>query len=64
VAAQATGKFETVRQDAVRETSAALFAEATLNLTRWLRATGGLRYDHYWFDVRGPDRRGGPSPGP
>jgi len=44
-------RLRTVRQDAVRETSAALFAEATLNLTRWLRATGGLRYDHYWFDV-------------
>ena len=44
-------RLGTVQQDSVRETSAALFAEAEMRLTRWLRAVAGLRYDHYLFDV-------------
>src|SRR5438445_10365258 len=44
-------RLTTVRRDSLRETSAGLFAEAEVALTRWLRAVGGLRYDHYFFDV-------------
>jgi outer membrane receptor protein involved in Fe transport len=44
-------RLETVRQDFVRETSAGLFAEGEVQLAPWLRAMGGLRYDHYLFDV-------------
>jgi hypothetical protein len=47
----ARGRLGTVRQDFVRETSAALFAEAETLLTPWLRAIAGARYDRYWFDV-------------
>jgi len=45
-------RLGTVRQDAVRETSGSLFAEAELTPTRWLRFLAGLRYDHYFFDVQ------------
>src|SRR5947208_125862 len=44
-------RLTTVRRDSVRETSAGLFAEAEVALTRWLRAVAGLRYDHYFFDI-------------
>jgi hypothetical protein len=44
-------RLSTVRQDSVRETSGALYAEAEVGVTRWLRALAGLRYDHYLFDV-------------
>jgi hypothetical protein len=44
-------RLKTVLQDSVRETSAALFAEAEVGVTRWLRAVAGLRYDRYFFDV-------------
>src|SRR5205085_4041261 len=44
-------RLTTVRQDSVRETSAGLFAEAEVGLTRWLRAVAGVRYDRYFFDV-------------
>ena len=44
-------RLETVRHDAVREASAAVFAEVDANLTTWLRAIAGVRYDHYFFDV-------------
>src|SRR5438445_2936953 len=44
-------RLTTVRRDSVHETSAGLFAEAEVGLTRWLRAVAGLRYDHYFFDV-------------
>ena len=44
-------RLTTVREDSVRETSGALFAEAEVGVTRWLRAVGGLRYDHYFFAV-------------
>lgn len=43
---------ETVRQDFVRETSAGVYAEGEAKFTPWLRAVGGIRYDHYFFDVR------------
>jgi hypothetical protein len=42
---------DTVREDFVRETSAGAFAEGEAGVTPWLRATAGLRYDHYLFVV-------------
>ncbi len=44
-------RLATVRQDFVRETSGTLFADAELAPAPWLRAIGGVRYDHYFFDV-------------
>ncbi|HEY2031491.1 MAG TPA: TonB-dependent receptor [Myxococcales bacterium] len=48
---QARSRFATVRQDFVRETSGALFAEAEARPLRWVRAIAGVRYDHYFFAV-------------
>src|SRR5262249_46833481 len=45
-------RLKTVRQDFARETSASVFAEWEARWTRWLRAIVGLRYDHYFFDVK------------
>jgi hypothetical protein len=39
------------REDAVRQTSAGLFAQHDLQWTGWLRSTVGLRADRYQFDV-------------
>jgi hypothetical protein len=44
-------RLGTTRDDDVTESSAALFAQATLHITDRLRATGGLRADGYAFDV-------------
>jgi outer membrane receptor protein involved in Fe transport len=49
-------RIDTVRRDAIDETSAALFAESTQHWSTHFRTVFGLRYDHYDFDVR--DRAG------
>lgn len=48
-------RLATVRRDDVREGSAGLFAESTLAVAPWLRATAGSRGDFYVFDVEGRD---------
>jgi hypothetical protein len=40
------------REDAVRQTSAGVFAQHDLQWTPWLRSTIGLRADRFQFDVR------------
>ena len=42
---------DTVRLDDVKEGSAALFAENSVQWTAWLRSVLGLRFDRYSFDV-------------
>ncbi len=44
--------LETIREDAVVQTSAAAFAQNETELTPWLRSLSGLRVDGYRFDVR------------
>lgn len=44
-------RLDAVREDAVRQTSAALFAESEIAWLPWLRTIAGLRFDRYWFDV-------------
>ncbi len=44
-------RFNTVRDDAVAESSAGLYAENTTRWTPWLRTTAGLRGDLYRFRV-------------
>ncbi|HZV65713.1 MAG TPA: TonB-dependent receptor [Telluria sp.] len=41
----------TIREDRVKEASAALYAENTAQWLPWLRTVAGLRYDAYRFDV-------------
>ena len=48
-------RLSTVREDDIREGSVGLFAESTLALAPWLRATAGARGDFYLFDVEGAD---------
>jgi outer membrane receptor protein involved in Fe transport len=43
----------TVREDRVREASAGVFAETSVQWTPWLRTVAGLRGDGYRFDVDG-----------
>ena len=43
----------TVREDRVRESSAGVFAETSVQWTQWLRTVAGLRGDAYRFDVSG-----------
>ncbi len=50
-ATAAQARLRTIRQDFVRETSGALYADGEAALTPWLRAIAGLRYDRYFFDV-------------
>ncbi len=49
-------RIETVRRDAIDETSAALFVESTQHWSDRFRTVVGLRYDYYDFDVT--DRAG------
>lgn len=57
------GSFvENIGNNAVRETSAALYSEATWNAQEKLRLSAGLRGDLYAFDVR--DHTGGDSVSP
>ncbi|MEY4560725.1 MAG: hypothetical protein RLZZ618_2 [Pseudomonadota bacterium] len=44
-------RFNTVRDDAVRQTSLGLFAEESVPWTDWLRTIAGLRVDNYHFHV-------------
>ena len=44
--------LSTVREDKVRESSGALYAEAMVHLTSTVRATLGVRGDAYHFDVK------------
>ena len=44
-------RFQTVRLDDVRESSAGLFAESTVHWTPWLRTVAGVRADGFLFDV-------------
>ena len=44
-------RFETVRQDAVKESSIAPYAQAEYKFNPRLRANLGARYDYYRFDV-------------
>jgi hypothetical protein len=49
----------TVRQDQVRESSAAVFAESAIDLASWLRAVIGVRADGYRFKVNGQSATAG-----
>lgn len=44
-------RLDTVREDSVRQTSAAAYAESEIAWQPWLRTIAGLRFDRYWFDV-------------
>ena len=44
-------RTNTVREDRVRQTATALYAQAETDWTPWLRSTAGLRYDHIQADV-------------
>ncbi|MES2355913.1 MAG: TonB-dependent receptor [Pseudomonadota bacterium] len=44
-------RIATVREDQVRETSAAIYFENTFTWTNWLRTVAGVRADSYRFDV-------------
>jgi outer membrane receptor protein involved in Fe transport len=48
---RAGDRLGAVRQDAVRQTSTAVFAESEIAWRPWLRTLAGLRFDRYWFDV-------------
>lgn len=50
-------RLETTRQDAVQETSGGLYAQTSLQWSRWLRTIIGVRGDHYRFDVDASDAR-------
>ncbi len=45
-------RFNTVRDDAVGQSSAGVYAETATRWTDWFRTTAGLRADGYRFDVR------------
>jgi hypothetical protein len=44
-------RIGTIREDGVVQTGSSLFIEQDVRLTDYLRATGGLRYDYFDFDV-------------
>jgi TonB-dependent receptor-like protein len=44
-------RFGTIREDGVEQTSVSAFVEQELAITDFLRATAGVRYDHFDFDV-------------
>jgi outer membrane receptor protein involved in Fe transport len=48
---EAGALIETISQHAVRESSAAVYTEASWRPMKRLRVTGGLRGDYYYFDV-------------
>ena len=56
---QARRLLDTVRQDAVMETSAAAFAQNEIAWTPWLRTLAGLRVDGYRFRVDASDPENG-----
>jgi outer membrane receptor protein involved in Fe transport len=44
-------RLGTIREDGVTQASSSLFVEQEISLASWLRATAGLRYDYFDFDV-------------
>jgi outer membrane receptor protein involved in Fe transport len=48
---RARERIDTTRDDDVTQTSSSLFVEQEIRFTPSLRATAGLRYDHFDFDV-------------
>jgi hypothetical protein len=44
-------RLGTIREDGVEQTSTSVFVEQELKLTSFLKATAGVRYDHFDFDV-------------
>jgi outer membrane receptor protein involved in Fe transport len=44
-------QLATLRSDTVKQSSAGLYAENTLQWNSWLRTIAGVRYDSYFFDV-------------
>ena len=48
---EARRRLSTVREDEVKERSAALYLSNTTSWTPWLRTVAGLRSDRYGFDV-------------
>ncbi len=48
---QARARLSTTREDKVRESSAGLFFENTVQWSPWFRSVAGLRGDSYTFDV-------------
>jgi outer membrane receptor protein involved in Fe transport len=44
-------RLGTIREDGVTQASSSLFVEQDVRLTDWLRATAGLRYDYFDFNV-------------
>lgn len=45
-------RFATIRQDQVKQTAVALYAENQLQWLPWLKSVVGLRADAYYFDVK------------
>jgi hypothetical protein len=43
--------IDTIRRDDVKEGSIGVFAESSVQWTRWLRTVAGLRFDRYRFQV-------------
>ncbi|HZZ85296.1 MAG TPA: TonB-dependent receptor [Anaeromyxobacteraceae bacterium] len=54
---EARRRLSTIRQDAVKESSGALYAQLGVAWTPWLRTVAGLRGDGYLFDVASSDPR-------
>ena len=52
-------RLETTRSDAVRQTSAGLFVQSTIQWTDRVRSVAGLRADDYSFDVHAGDPANG-----
>ncbi len=48
-------RLDTVREDAVRQTSVGAFGQADVDWTPWLRSSAGLRVDGYRFAVDADD---------
>jgi outer membrane receptor protein involved in Fe transport len=44
-------RLGTIREDGVTQASSSLFVEQDVRLASWLRATAGVRYDYFDFDV-------------
>jgi hypothetical protein len=48
---RARQRLSTVREDAVHQISAGIWADADVRWTPWLRSAVGVRGDQYWFQV-------------
>ncbi|GAB2844490.1 TonB-dependent receptor [Pseudoduganella ginsengisoli] len=51
-------RLDTVREDRVREGSAAVYGESSVQWQPWLRTVAGLRYDAYRFHANGSEAGG------